>query len=79
MERMSNKKSNLTPALIEQFATKLSKAKIGKPLEVKANGNRVKVVLKKENEYHVYLDGQFITTDMDLNRTVELVRVLLAE
>lgn len=47
MERITNKKQILTPALMENFANKLSNIKINKPLEIKANGNRVKVVLKK--------------------------------
>jgi hypothetical protein len=78
MERMSNKNNTLTDALLQQIAKKLSNIKPNKPLEVKANGNRVKVVLKNETEYHVYLDGQFISTDQDFERAFELVRVLLA-
>jgi citrate lyase alpha subunit len=78
MERISNKKDTLTDALLEQIAKKISNIKGNKPVEIKANGNRVKVVLKNETEYHVYLDGQFISSDQDFERAFELVRVLLA-
>jgi hypothetical protein len=78
MERVSNNNNSITLALLEQIAKKLSNIKPNKPIEIKANGNKVKVVLKNVTEYHVYLDGQFISTDQDFERAFELVRVLLA-
>jgi preprotein translocase subunit SecB len=75
---MTNNQGSITLAVLEQIAKKLSNIKPNKPIEVKANGNKVKVVLKNETEYHVYLDGQFISTDQDFERAFELIRVLLA-
>jgi preprotein translocase subunit SecB len=75
---MTNNQGSITLAVLEQIAKKLSNIKPNKPIEVKANGNKVKVVLKNETEYHVYLDGQFISTDQDFERALELIRVLLS-
>jgi preprotein translocase subunit SecB len=75
---MTNNQGSITLAVLEQIVKKLSNLKPNKPFEIKANGNKVKVVLKNETEYHVYLDGQFISTDQDFERAFELIRVLLS-
>jgi hypothetical protein len=45
--------------------------------KINENGTKVKVRRDSENEYSVYLDGNFITTDTTWEAAFELALVLI--
>lgn len=62
---------------IEQIKFDIEKLQIKKLFKLNENGNKVKVRRDSENEFSIYLNGNFITIDETWEATFELVLTLI--
>jgi intein-encoded DNA endonuclease-like protein len=62
---------------IDAIQQVLEKLAIKKTWKINVAGKKVKVVRSATNEYAVYNDGHYITTDENWQQAFELVKALL--
>jgi uncharacterized protein (DUF1015 family) len=62
---------------IEQMQLDIQNLEVKKLFKINENGTKVKVRRDSEQEYSIYLDGNFITTDATWEEAFELAKTLL--
>jgi hypothetical protein len=63
--------------IIDKVQFEIQNLEVKKLFKINENGIKVKVRRDSENEYSIYLNGNFITTDANWEATFELTLVLL--
>jgi hypothetical protein len=62
---------------IDQMQLEIENLEIKKLFKINENGNKVKIRRDTENEYSIYHDGHFVTTDASWQEAFELAVVLI--
>lgn len=65
--------------IIDQMQVDIQNLEVKKLFKINENGTKVKVRRDFENEYSIYLNGNFVTTDSNWEEAFELALVLLSE
>jgi hypothetical protein len=63
--------------ILDQMQLDIQNLEVKKLFKINENGTKVKVRRDSENEYSIYLNGNFLTTDATWEAAFELVFVLL--
>jgi hypothetical protein len=64
---------------LDQMQLDIQNLEIKKLFKINENGTKVKVRRDSENEYSIYLDGNFLTTDGTWEAAFQLVLVLITD
>jgi hypothetical protein len=70
---------NIKQKTIDQMQLDIQNLEIKKLFKINENGTKVKIRRNSENEYSIYLNGNFITIDTTWETAYELVLVLLSD
>jgi hypothetical protein len=63
--------------ILDEMKVSIQTLSVKKQWKINENGNKVKVVRNAENEFSIYLDGNYITTLMDWEDTFDMAKTLL--
>jgi uncharacterized protein (DUF1015 family) len=72
-----NDNMKIKQKIIDQMQLDIQNLEVKKLFKINENGTKVRVRRDSENEYAVYLDGNFITTDATWEESFQLAMVLL--
>ena len=62
---------------IDKIQLDIQNLEVKKLFKINVNGNKVKVRRGSENEYSIYLNGNFVTTDATWQEALKLALVLI--
>jgi hypothetical protein len=63
--------------ILDQMQLEIENLEVKKLFKINENGNKVKIRRDTENEYYIYHDGHFVTTDATWQEAFELAVVLI--
>jgi hypothetical protein len=78
MERITNSSDKMTENLLNKFIQQLQTLKPNKTIELKTNGQRVKIALRNDT-YTIYHNGMFINEEVSIDGAIELITALTKE